>query len=60
MVLSKGGLTKKDLDRMSLFEKRKYLDYLVDIFRAMNDPDYKKYSDNSVKVLENDEELNEG
>lgn len=52
MILSKGGLDKKSLDRMSLSEKRKYLDYLVDIFRAMNDPNYKKEKDSEIKMIE--------
>lgn len=54
MVLSKGGFSKEKLDKMTLTEKRKYLDYLVDIFRSMNDPNYKKGKQTSpIKTIDN-------
>lgn len=56
MVLSKGGLNKQALDLMSYSDKKKYLDYLVEIFRSMNDPDYKKQKDTEIKVVESQSE----
>jgi hypothetical protein len=54
MFLSKGGFTKSDLDRVSFSLKLKYLEELVEIFRMVNDPNYKKVGNDRIRTLEDE------